>query len=355
MRLQLLQVLQPQSLVLRRALSAAFGIGIAVMVDYYFGKMQMGWVPLIALIMMQMPIRVNLRLALQRFIVIIISVAAGSIIAKLIHDQWITNILLVTTFILACYLHDRYAGRRSLLSIPLIVAIIAMILFVPALETPLLYARMHDVILGGVVGIVSGLLIYPSRADVDFRIGVIVILRAYQRYLLAITDLLFLQSAALASVQASRLEVERVLQIHRVFFPDWVYEAGFNIALRQGHRHFLVRTEQVGEILCALQSVARHPVDPALLDKLRQPILHSVKQTVGIIDALITLLELKKLTDSIPDFAEDMHALEALFHKTVALPLELLDISQDYVYLAAFIYDIKDLQKTLLKLAEALR
>jgi hypothetical protein len=348
--------LKPQSLSVRRALSAALGIFVAVILDHYFSKMQECWVPLSALIMMQMTIRTSLRLALQRFIVIILAVFVGSVVAQLINDHLIMNILVVATFVMACYLHERYYFRARLLSVPLIVAVVVLIMLAPFPVTHVLYPRMQDALLGGVIGLVSGLLFFPGRADVDFRTSIITILQAYKNYLLAIADVLFQEGGeANEHIKAKKMEVERVLQIQRAFFPDWVYEAGFNVALREGHRHFLVRTEQAGEILFALQHVARYQINAELLDKLRQPIMHSVEQTRVIIEALVTLLDLKKLEEPLPDFAEDMHALEDFFHKTVALPLELLDISQDYVHLAAFIYDLKDLQKMLLKLAEALR
>ncbi|MDR3478993.1 MAG: hypothetical protein P4M14_13305 [Gammaproteobacteria bacterium] len=353
---QKLNFLQPQSLTGRRAASVAFGMVVAVIVDRYFSTMQELWVPLSALLVMQVAIRTNLRLALQYFIVIILSVSIGSVVAQYVNDQFILNTLVVATFIMASYLHDRYAVGGQLLSAPLIVAMVVLIMLVPFPTKHVLYSRMHDVMLGGLIGLVSGLLVFPARADVDFRTGVMTILRAYEYYLLAITDLLFQQSEeAREKVQAKKIDVERVLQTQSAFFPEWVYEAGFNVALREGHRHFLVRTEQAGEILFALQHAARWQINLELLDKLHKPIAHSVAQTISIIDALVILLDLKKLKAPLPDFAEDMHALEALFHKTVALPLELLDISQDYVHLAAFIYDLKDLQKTLLKLAEALR
>ena len=66
-------------------------------------------------------------------------------------------------------------------------------------------------------------------------------------------------------------------------------------------------------------------------------------------------MELQKLTDEPSDLTDEIEQLLKQFFTVVPASLELLDMRRDYVYLAAFIYDLKDLRRCLLKLGEALR
>jgi len=67
------------------------------------------------------------------------------------------------------------------------------------------------------------------------------------------------------------------------------------------------------------------------------------------------VLELKTLSDEPSDLEKEMTDLQDQLFTIVPTSLELLDMRRDYVYLAAFIYDLKDLRKLLLKMGEALR
>lgn len=340
---------------LRRALGVGFGMFLAVWLNHYFARTQEFWVPLATLLVMQMSIRTHLRLALQRFIIMVIAVGIGSYVVWYLHDFLMSLIVLSAFFVMACYWHERYAVEGSLLSAALMSGLLVLVLVIPAPSYHFSYERMSDVVLGGVIGLLCGLWVLPGRADVDFRIGVIAIFQAYERYLMSVADLFFQESHREEILLHKRNEVERVLQIQQADFPDWVYERGFNLALREGHRHFLLRTEQVGTILLAMHHVARQPVDPALLSLLRQPLTLCIDQTLQIMNSIIVMLDLKTPPAPMPDVVESMQILEAAFRRAVPLSLELLDISPEYVSVSAFIYDLKDLQKTLLKLIEALR
>ncbi len=65
--------------------------------------------------------------------------------------------------------------------------------------------------------------------------------------------------------------------------------------------------------------------------------------------------ELKILSDDPSDLEKEITELQDQLFMIVPTSLELLDMRRDYVYLAAFIYDLKDLRKLLLKMGEALR
>lgn len=211
----------------------------------------------------------------------------------------------------------------------------------------LLYARAFDVSLGAIIGILTNLFLFPERADVAFREALIPILTVYQQYFLAIINLLLDKTAA---------EDKKMLTENILFkLPRWVYKPGFNIFLRKGQQYFLLKTEQTADILFSMHYLARQQYAATLLHEVREPLLQCAKRVEEFFSALIMVLELKKLSEAVTDFAEDINELEKVLQRIVPLPLDLLDISKDYTYLAAFIYDLKDLHQVMLKLAEALR
>jgi len=56
-----------------------------------------------------------------------------------------------------------------------------------------------------------------------------------------------------------------------------------------------------------------------------------------------------------PDIETEMLNLQKTFFLTVPNSLELIDMHADYVNLAAFVYDLRDLCKILVRMGEALR
>jgi hypothetical protein len=199
------------------------------------------------------------------------------------------------------------------------------------------------------------LVIFPARPDVDFRIGVIPVLRAYSLYISAIAALFFQEENAELNADNKKAAIEKALQSRQVFFPAWVYEKGFNISLRAGHRHFLIRVEQMGQVLFAMNYAARFKVAPALLEKFRPPILKCVDDFKTIIMDLITVLNQAELTTMNVDFAADLAFLENNFQTEMAVPFELAETAPDYMPVMSLIYSLKNLQEITAKLEESLR
>jgi uncharacterized membrane protein YccC len=346
-----ISLLQPQSLALRSALSTAVGIFLAVFVDRHYSLLQACWVPLVALLVMQRTVRP----ALQNFLVISVSVVIGSIIFSAIHPKIIATLGMVTVFMVACYGHARSTVSSSGMTAPLLVGVVMLMLLVPSASEQLVYARMHDVVLGGALGILSGLFIFPSRADVDFRQGVIPVLNASREYLLAIMGLLVNPENSQNVVQEKKHALEKVLQTQQALFPEWIYAPGFNLALQQGHRHFLLKVERIAQILFAMHYAARQTFDPELLAAVQQPLKQCMFEAEKWLAAIVTVLDLGKLQSPVSDLEEDILALEDAFKQQGSVPLELADEVPDYLYFSAILFNLKDLQKVLLKLSEALR
>jgi hypothetical protein len=233
--------------------------------------------------------------------------------------------------------------------------VILIAILIPAPHQDLLYARLSDISIGAVIGILVNLSIFPSRVDEEFRSSVIPMLNIYSEYLTCIFDLLFKGKDSLSNTQAQRINFEKIIQAQSAFFPMWVYESGLSVTLQPGHRHFLVMIERIGQILLSMHQIARQQIDDTLLQPMREPLITMRDQVKNIIQALVTVLNLKKLHGPVSDLGGELEKLEEAYKTAVPLPIELLDMSKNYIYLAAFIQDLKDLRFALVRLGNALK
>lgn len=216
-------------------------------------------------------------------------------------------------------------------------------------STKWLDIRVTNITIGAAIGIIINMLILPDRIDIEFRKAVVPLLRAYVAYFSGIVTLLVNHEASAAD--KARNEVEMILPR----LPAWVYEAGFDITMQKGYRYFFMKLGHVSEILFSMQQIARYPFNEVLLVDISQPLEVISQKLKNWVDALVTLLELKKLSEGVDDIQEEIIKIEEDFKKTVPLSLELLEVKKEYVYFAEFIYNLKDLRNALTMLAKALR
>lgn len=345
-----------KSHMLKRSFSEAIAVLIAVIVSFHFSLNEKFWLIMTTILVMQTAIGLTLRQGLERFIVIAFGAALGTSLVLLINYPWIIYGLAIIAFSVGCFYSLKNSLNYFALSIPFLLGFILLLTMVlPAENNHVLSSRLYDITLGAIIGILTNLLIFPSRVDVEFRENMVQVLNSYSDYLTSIVNLLFKNSDSVTSANEKKYHVEYILQAQTAFFPAWVYESGFSVSMRVGHRHFLIMIERVGQILFSMNNIARQKIDLSLLHVLQDPLMQCVKQAKELMTALTTVLSLKKISEGVSDFHEELTALETAFKKAVPLSLELIDISEDYIYLASFIQDLKDLQTALLRLAVSLR
>lgn len=307
------------TLMSKRSLAQASAIFFAIIIGHYCSMSEKFWLPLTTILVMQTSMGVALRQGIYKFIIIFSSVILGSLLVFIIHQVFAVDVFPIVN-------HDS------------------------------LYARLYDITIGAIIGIVANILIFPTRLDKEFRLNVIPLLDAYSNYLLCITHLLFQKDHHhVENAEMQKRQLEKVLQAQAMLFPEWVYESGFSVTLRPGHRHFLVMIERVGQILFSMHYIARQHFDEVLLQTLKDPLNVATDQARKTIQAMITVLNLNKLNEGVSDLSEELDALESAFKVAVPLSIELLDMSKDYIYLSALIQDWKDLRTALVRLGQALR
>ena len=280
----------------------------------------------------------------------VISIAVAIIIALIVERYYsLTHLFLIPLTAIIVMLTPVgsyiYFGILRLLGVVILVGLLTLLLPPHAM----VYDRLYDVYLGGVIGVVINMLILPRRIDAEFRSAMLPLLKSYEDYFSAIVLFLFEKNNAL--IEQKKLQIEQQLQQ----LPTWVYSRGFDVGLKKGHQYFLMKVQHIAEILFAMHHVARVTNDEELLESMREPVDICAQRIRIFFQALITVFELKKLSEGIEDFEVELFELDRKFQAMMPVTLELLDISREDVSFYGFIYSLSDLRKALLRLAQALR
>jgi hypothetical protein len=340
-----------QYLTLRRAFGAAFIIFIAVYLSHQFSLAEEFWVTTTAMLVMQTAVGLTARQSLQRFIVILLSLLIASFFVYYLSNETILSWVAILFFTFCVYFSLANKLNRSQVNIPLMIGIIVLVaMIIPFPSFNLLKLRIIDVVTGGVLGLLGSLLIFPVRADVEFRREAVPLLNAVSDYLSAIIYYLYDHSLE-KELTNKKINLEEAWEN----FPDWVYETGFTSVLQQGHRHFLVRIEEIRQILFTLNHLARYEYDQELLKKFRGSMQSYEAQMKKVIQHIITVLRSGKPTETVEDLSDTFEKIEKKFRTLMPYSLEILEINPDYVYLANFIFELKQLGEMIMILTGTLR
>lgn len=236
-----------------------------------------------------------------------------------------------------------YQGMHKLILILLIIATCSLLVY----SLPFFLHLAHDVTIGAAIGIIAKLIILPEKPATEFRAELLPAINTLNAYFSKIIDQLLQHDSHIVNNAA----LENAL----LALPNWVYERGFNSALQTGYRFFLSNVEKTSDILMSMHHLARYQYDKELIAKIRPALLQYVDNVNLFFASVTTVLELKKLSEEPSNLSNEMAELQKQLFTIVPSSLELLDMRRDYVYLAAFIYNLKDLRKLLLKMGEALR
>lgn len=241
-----------------------------------------------------------------------------------------------------------YQGVKRFLFLMLI--IIALSYLLPPHQ--MVYQRIYDVSIGAVIGILVNLLVLPRRADSEFRVAMVPVLKSYQIYFNSIIGVIFNRSIeAEQKIKNSQGQLEYQIQQ----LPSWVNETGFDHRLKKGYQYFLLKTQYIAKILFAMHHAARATFDKETLTTTHDDFYTCVAKINEFFTALITVFELKKLNEGVDDFEQQLRKLDNQFQTMLPINLELLDMENDLVCFYELIYGLNDLRSSLIKLGQALR
>ncbi len=240
-----------------------------------------------------------------------------------------------------------YQGMKKFAIVMAIILVACLLVY----SIRLFYEMTHDALIGASIGIIANLILFPRMPDTEFREKIIPVIKIFNQFFSKISD----QVLNYDNNKFSNISMENAL----LSLPDWVYERGFNSALQTGYRFFLNKVEEISDILFSMHHLVRYQYDKELIAKIRPALLQYVEHVNQFFESVITVFELKILSEEPRDLEnkleKEMSELQSQFFGIAPSSLELLDLKRDYVYLAAFIYNLRDLSKLLLKMGESLR
>lgn len=198
-------------------------------------------------------------------------------------------------------------------------------------------AIFHAITLGSLVGVVVNTLFFPDRIDVAFQKTVIPFLYVAQDYFASMVEYMVDNPSTNLDQARGRF------QEHVRLLPSWVYQTGFDLTLQKGYRYYFMQLHHLAEVLFAMDYLVHYSYEAAWISAIKQPITECVTRVREFVNALATLLDLKKMREGVTDFADDIADMERVeIYKHANQCLELL-------------YTIKEMRIILIQLAKALR
>jgi len=216
--------------------------------------------------------------------------------------------------------------------------------------------RVMDVVLGGVIGIVFGQLLFPVNSYAEFSRGMLPLMEALISYSQSLQQSFVSHPHNWQALGEKKGQIEKILSSRPNYYPEWVYEVGFNPALRAGFRFFLIHIEYVCELFFSMHYLMGMGIDAELLSELSAEMTTVVQKNEALLHIMQNYFvtgHFKEVTSN-ADFTSDMVALEKTLNDVTPGNLDLLNLSTDYITLAALIRDLKDLRGILLQLFMAL-
>lgn len=221
----------------------------------------------------------------------------------------------------------------------------------------LYYGYAYFAIAAAVLFLISWWL-FPVKQAQDFFISVVPAIDSLAAYLRQVNQKLKAPHQIRESLQLAEYAVFKVFFDASVY-PEWVYRSGFNRSLRSGFRYFLIQLEHAADLCNSIGFwLSQYPAlndKTELLDLLRQSLKVNIDLLAGLSRTMHHHAEktLRPVNDANVDFVSDMIALEGAMQRLVPASIELLDMSEDYIYTTAVVRAMKDLREALLALVAA--
>ena len=326
----------------RRALSATFAVMLAWYLQPWISFEQDGWMPLAALLMSQStqgsPVRQGLSSVLSLF--------AGVLLASMVAMYFSMNVMIASTvciFMFAGYLLWMLRPLTSPGFNLVMCFAMAYLLaaFMPIDSMMQIKYRCADVVMGGVIGIASQLFIFPVRVGREFSGSLQPLLMEMSLYLRAYSEFDPSRWREEKDKQLSRL-----IQTQTKYYPEWVYELGFNPGLRAGFRFFLIHLERVIDMIQAFDYLSIETLPSEFHDALKSV----VNVNADLVDLLSQALVKGAKSMTLGEMKKDVEALNEISQKIMPGNFEILMHDEEAVSVLSLTRLAKDMRQVLLTL-----
>lgn len=270
--------------------------------------------------------------------------------------------------LVACLVRRLTCARRFMLLILFLFIALVALSFFPSLNQVFLSANILSLLIGSGIGIVCAQLIFPLDYGKKFQQNLLPLLHALINFSKVLQTRCgeigrkeqfeaapLMQSPLYAQMNEKKRTIQDILQVS---YPEWVYDAGFNPGLRAGFRFFLLKLEEVLDYYFSIayylteeEAISHHTGDYALLSPFFLSIL-AVNES--LIQQVIESFEGKEMSLLQENFMEDIHVMENTWKQTGRASFEWLALSEEAVFLAALVRNMKDARAALLQLVSAL-
>lgn len=316
----------------RYALKVSFAVLTAFFANIYFSSSHEPWLLLTTFCVTAESRNTPIRHALLVIVIIFAGLFTESILSSYFPaaNIWLGLLLLISG---AIFLLNDTWKHNFRVSIVLFVLIITIALWWSNPST-MLRERILDSSIGGLIGLLFTIFIFPFNPNKAFRQGIITVLHALHDY-------------ALNPCESKKINVQKALISPH--YPVWVYEVGFNPGLRSGLRFFLVHFEQIIDLYFAFEDYAAYEKEQLSAADFAEFQLAS-DNNAKLIAELSNYFNEQKIPQTDLDFISDIAAMEEVTRKLIPPSETLIDIAPQYIHVIGFAQTIKDIRKKLLQL-----
>lgn len=329
---ELISTDSPEKSYEQAAIKVSVSVFFAVILNHYLSFSHEGWLVLTTFLVSMETKSQRARHGLLLMIVMMFGLVCAENFLTY-AAKWQLLIWLLLFISAAIFLLNQTLSKQLSASMVLFALVIALVVWWPHSNASL-RDRIIDVVMGGGIGIICSLLIYPFRASHAFRFGIIPTLKCLHEY-----------SIDLSPEKKINLENSLI----NPPYPEWIYEIGFNPGLRSGFRFFLVHLEQMIDLYLILPH--HFYVKKSELPDEFNLVMENNAKLIALLQVYFTM---NRLGTTDFDFSNDLRDLEAYIKTQIPSGVEMLELSHVYTEMTALLQTIKDIRQQLLQLLTAI-
>lgn len=336
----------------RHAVGVAAAVFLAMLIDFHCFAGDASWIVIATFLVSQTTRGTPLRQNIIFILITISMVIIATSLAVYLTPLFVISILFLLYGAIAfTVLRHPYVSPLFLYILMLMLSAMCVQAFFMPTNFMVMRTQLFHIVIGSLVGILSGQLILPVQFIKEFFYSASTRLKIVNKYLTTLNNHLVRHSTQNVEIYLPSLMPPDVLQQN--IYPEWAYEVGFNPGLRAGFRFFLLNIEYINEILFSIHFILSRELYNLLTADNVALITVTLQNNLALLSTLIQYFKTNALQMIESDFTSDIKALEEQLQRI--LPnLELLDLEPQNIAIAMLARDVKDLRKILLQLVMAL-
>ncbi len=223
-------------------------------------------------------------------------------------------------------------------------SIIIVALSFSVLSHAFLVSRLSDATIGALIGIVINVMVFPDRADTQFREACIPVWNAYIDYFSSIVSLLSRTENDIEQTKRKTIQSMTAL-------PGWVYETGFDKTLKSGYCYVLMKTERVADLLLSMHYLVSASGSREMGCAIQEPCRRYADLMAEWMRSLTSVLALQPIAMGVDDGLIALQLIEETLEKMKPPALAWAESFKDYLRYEEFVYCLRELRAILFDLS----